>query len=166
MRVENYPQCEFQCHTQWDSQNHIKRANVTPLNFPMCLTNLAIPPSPIKDTIAKFAMKVSLLQNSQKISIWNITKILTTNCHQSLKTRKNSYANSVQNFSSSHSNSASTLQNSMEVAKNSWKKSHAKNAHLHVLVIDNIQNICLQFTTKLCLSLRWSIAASAMHHSR
>ena len=26
MRLENYPQCESQCATRWDSQNHMKRA--------------------------------------------------------------------------------------------------------------------------------------------
>ena len=26
MRLENYPQCATQCATQWDSQNHMKRA--------------------------------------------------------------------------------------------------------------------------------------------
>ena len=26
MRMENYPQCATQCATQWDSQNHMKRA--------------------------------------------------------------------------------------------------------------------------------------------
>ena len=29
MRSENYPQCATQCATQWDSQNHMKRANET-----------------------------------------------------------------------------------------------------------------------------------------
>ena len=26
MRLENYPQCATQCATQWDSENHMKRA--------------------------------------------------------------------------------------------------------------------------------------------
>ena len=28
MRMENYPQCATQCATQWDWQNHMKRAIV------------------------------------------------------------------------------------------------------------------------------------------
>ena len=41
MRLENYPQYGTQCATQWDSQNHMKRANnglsaVQGANFDSC----------------------------------------------------------------------------------------------------------------------------------